>query len=618
MNMRVSFVGALVCAAGAAFGGGDVPVPLAWNWNGMVHSGESGQPDNPDGFRSISDRALDCNGGATAINNGALVGQDSLLYSVVAVAGAFDIVHLGSTGVTGSVRGWDATVDGDNIGVRPNWLTTLDQSTPQRSDTLAMQTGFTSSTRLGVLYNISNSGGAFDMTLEFGDGSTATVRLAGPDWFGSQTVAAPGSGVEVQRQLGLFDATQSDDSGFTGAPQLNVVEAIVSTQSLINAGLGDATGKRLIGITFKNPVPATRGYAIYAATLRANTFNDSPVSPTGVGAANPSPVETTRNVTLRVQAVGGASPASTGLGVTVDTSAIGGSGVQTMLDDGNNGDGAAGDGVFGLIAPIPATQFLGATTVPFTVSDAQGRSFAGSINFTVNQYTWNETLDGGGDAGDLPDTATAPVGTGTLEAIAGNISAGDRDMYAIEICDSTQFSASTQGGTTLDTQLFLFNEQGLPVAFSDDAAPGTQSRITSQFIPSNGRYYLAVSQYDRDPVNASGQEMWLDQPFGTERAPDGPGAGTAIAGWNGTQTGSAAYRITLTGACFAGPAGCDDIDFNNNDVFPEDQDVIDFFEVLAGADCPSCNDIDFNNNDVFPEDQDVIDFFNVLAGGECV
>ncbi|HLP84988.1 MAG TPA: beta-propeller fold lactonase family protein [Phycisphaerales bacterium] len=63
--------------------------------------------------------------------------------------------------------------------------------------------------------------------------------------------------------------------------------------------------------------------------------------------------------------------------------------------------------------------------------------------------------------------------------------------------------------------------------------------------------------------------------------------------------------------------GCDDIDFNNNDVFPEDQDVIDFFNVLAGGDCPTCNDIDFNNNTVFPEDQDVIDFFTVLAGGTC-
>ncbi|GDX99533.1 hypothetical protein LBMAG48_19370 [Phycisphaerae bacterium] len=62
---------------------------------------------------------------------------------------------------------------------------------------------------------------------------------------------------------------------------------------------------------------------------------------------------------------------------------------------------------------------------------------------------------------------------------------------------------------------------------------------------------------------------------------------------------------------------CDDIDFNQNGVFPEDQDVVDFFDVLAGGSCPTCNDIDFNNNGVFPEDQDVIDFFNVLAGGTC-
>ncbi|MFN5944219.1 MAG: hypothetical protein ACK5ZG_07175 [Phycisphaerae bacterium] len=66
-----------------------------------------------------------------------------------------------------------------------------------------------------------------------------------------------------------------------------------------------------------------------------------------------------------------------------------------------------------------------------------------------------------------------------------------------------------------------------------------------------------------------------------------------------------------------GGLSCDPIDFNNDGVFPDDQDVVDFFAVLSGSSCPACNDIDFNNNGVFPEDQDVIDFFNVLAGGEC-
>ncbi len=77
------------------------------------------------------------------------------------------------------------------------------------------------------------------------------------------------------------------------------------------------------------------------------------------------------------------------------------------------------------------------------------------------------------------------------------------------------------------------------------------------------------------------------------------------------------------GYAFVSAPACDDIDFNNNGVFPEDQDVIDFFDVLAGGTpvtcdpVAGCNDIDFNNNGVFPEDQDVVDFFNVLAGGAC-
>ncbi|HLP83303.1 MAG TPA: hypothetical protein VK157_03050 [Phycisphaerales bacterium] len=89
----------------------------------------------------------------------------------------------------------------------------------------------------------------------------------------------------------------------------------------------------------------------------------------------------------------------------------------------------------------------------------------------------------------------------------------------------------------------------------------------------------------------------------------------ALGGFQGS-TGPINFTVNV-----APSVGCDSIDFNNNTVFPEDQDVIDFFSVLAGGECSAgntCNDIDFNNNTVFPEDQDVIDFFNVLAGGECV
>jgi hypothetical protein len=64
---------------------------------------------------------------------------------------------------------------------------------------------------------------------------------------------------------------------------------------------------------------------------------------------------------------------------------------------------------------------------------------------------------------------------------------------------------------------------------------------------------------------------------------------------------------------------CDSIDFNRNGVFPEDQDVVDFFNVLAGAPCPYPDpcDIDINNDGVFPDDQDVVKYFDLLAGGTC-
>jgi 1,4-alpha-glucan branching enzyme len=98
------------------------------------------------------------------------------------------------------------------------------------------------------------------------------------------------------------------------------------------------------------------------------------------------------------------------------------------------------------------------------------------------------------------------------------------------------------------------------------------------------------------------------------------GATTALSGTKfraivqGVCNGATSDVVTIT----VNAACCDSIDFNQNGVFPEDQDAIDFFDVLAGGECGTCNDIDFNNNGVFPEDADIVDFFNVLAGGECL
>ncbi|HLP83760.1 MAG TPA: M12 family metallopeptidase [Phycisphaerales bacterium] len=107
--------------------------------------------------------------------------------------------------------------------------------------------------------------------------------------------------------------------------------------------------------------------------------------------------------------------------------------------------------------------------------------------------------------------------------------------------------------------------------------------------------------------------------------PDGDGVYTAVVN-SPTDNAAGTYRVSVSRSQRWGgdytlttSIACNDIDFNNNNVFPEDQDVMDFFNVLAGGDCsePACDDIDFNNNGVFPEFYDILGLFNVLGGGTC-
>ncbi len=140
---------------------------------------------------------------------------------------------------------------------------------------------------------------------------------------------------------------------------------------------------------------------------------------------------------------------------------------------------------------------------------------------------------------------------------------------------------------------------------------------TSTGTPGDNDFAVAV--FDGNDANLDWSARWANpiNPARDDRAAviaSLPSGGVVVVGRSdGGSTGNDLATVVLTPPL----PGCDDIDFNNNEVFPEEQDVIDFFNVLAGADCPACNDIDFNNNEVFPEEQDVIDFFNVLAGGTC-
>ncbi len=67
---------------------------------------------------------------------------------------------------------------------------------------------------------------------------------------------------------------------------------------------------------------------------------------------------------------------------------------------------------------------------------------------------------------------------------------------------------------------------------------------------------------------------------------------------------------------------CDDIDFNNDTLFPDTADIDDFLSVFSGGPCstapaPGCNDIDFNNDTLFPDTADIDAFLRVFSGGVC-
>jgi hypothetical protein len=154
-----------------------------------------------------------------------------------------------------------------------------------------------------------------------------------------------------------------------------------------------------------------------------------------------------------------------------------------------------------------------------------------------------------GDAGDLPATAQDLTGAG-VDTINGTIAdATDIDMFRVCVDGGATFSASSVGGTAVDTQLFLFDSSGRGVYANDDERDGVIQSLLPAGHPltprTPGEYYLAVGAYNLDPLGA-------DQPIfspGTGVVgPAGPGGGEPISGWGGRPGGPGPYTLVLTGA----------------------------------------------------------------------
>ena len=233
MKIRPVAALALATLAGKAFAQ-TLPVPLNYNFNGIVHSGESGLPDDPNGYRSISDRGLDF---AIGVPNDPILNA----YQLITTPGALDIVHIGNRNTVDNGN-WvfDAVANGDLRGIQPAWLANPDQTAPQVT-TLATPLPIAPSTVVGLVFQISNGGGSFDVTFGFAGGTFHTVTVSGGDWFG-----------------GSLPGTANVDLASLGN-NLSVTEALIPMAAF--------AGQVVNTIAFGNRSNTNAGYAVLACNF---------------------------------------------------------------------------------------------------------------------------------------------------------------------------------------------------------------------------------------------------------------------------------------------------------------------------------------------------------------
>ena len=237
--------------------------------------------------------------------------------------------------------------------------------------------------------------------------------------------------------------------------------------------------------------------------------------------------------------------------------------------------------------------------------------------------TWQESLPfEPQDAGSVPATAQL-ITTPSLSRVEGYLDVNDVDMYRLDICEPTSFSASLISNAFFDTQLFLFDAGGKPIWMNDDQ-PGTASKASIlqanlespplQTIPV-GNYFLAISSYDHDPLNTAGEPLWLDTPFRSIRLPDGPGAHNRISQWDSLGGSGGPYIITLRGTSPAGTCAilcppCE-ADYDNNGGV-DGGDIEAFFPSWEANE--PCADVNFDGG---IDGSDIEAFFEYWTAGGC-
>lgn len=164
---------------------------------------------------------------------------------------------------------------------------------------------------------------------------------------------------------------------------------------------------------------------------------------------------------------------------------------------------------------------------------------------------------------------------------------------------SAQFHGDAQGNAMFAARVV---ENGVTSTAILTAHPTTGLRLiarTGEPLPPLNRTVVTLSAY-----------AGIDSPLLGPRLVSDRGRFAFSANFTDGSTAILAGRI---------PGTCNDVDFNNDTITPDSQDLDDFLSVLSAGQtaCPTCDSIDFNNDGLAPDTQDLDAFLRVLAGGPC-
>jgi hypothetical protein len=454
-----------------------------------------------------------------------------------------------------------------------------------------------------------------------------TVVLANTPNDGTQAVTIPGVSTNTARfmvravgnvffnvspSFRINVAAPATPTNVTATPNPACAGQSVSLSATVGSGevvdwFRTSCGGTLVGTGHPLVVPTPLVGTYFARARRTSDNVSSAVCGTVVVAINTTPAAATSVTVDRNNFCSDDSG-----NITLTASGGGGSGATLRWFADACGSTSIGTGTSIVIAsPAASTQYF------CRWENLCGNSLCASVAVNVNAAPSPPTLASvnrnnfcSDDAGSITLSATAGSGT-TLRWFAGScgsasIGTGTSLVIASPTASTTYFCRweSACGNTTCASVNVNVNAATSP--------PTTVAVDRSTFCAvDDGQIMLSAS-------GGSGTYEWFADSCGSSVI--GTSASLTIA----SPVVSTTYFVRTTGAC--GPSAClsvsvttgrGNVDFNNNGVFPEDQDVIDFFDVIAGGVCPTCDSIDFNGDGIFPDDRDVTDLFAVLAGGSC-